>query len=118
MDATVEKLAAADYGVKSYPTLLLFRQGEMLETYSGERTADAIFSYLLDEAAAEKPEEPEPEILRFNMENAQSLMGHRLKVQLAVFVDETDTAGTDATVDALEKGIAAVSTLYSQFSAV
>ena len=107
VDATVEKASAADYGVKSYPTLLLFRQGEMLETYSGERTADAIFSYLLDEAAAEKPEEPEPENLLFNMENAQSLMGHRLKVQLAVFVDETDTAGTEATVDALEKGIAA-----------
>ena len=107
VDATVEKGSAADYGVKSFPTMILFRQGEMLETYSGERTSEAIVSYLIDEAAAEKPEQPEPEILRFNMENAQSLMSHRLKVQLALFVDETDEAKTDAAVDALEKGIAA-----------
>ena len=108
VDATVEKASAADYQVKSYPTLVLFRQGEMLEAYSGERTADAIVEYLVEEAAAEQ-EAPEPEIMRFNMENAQSLMGHRLKVQVALFVDETKKKAADAAVDALEAGISQAS---------
>ena len=108
VDATVEKASAADYQVKSYPTLVLFRQGEMLEAYNGERTADAIVEYLVEEAAAEQ-EALEPEIMRFNMENAQSLMGHRLKVQVALFVDETKKKAADAAVDALEAGISQAS---------
>lgn len=50
VDATVEKGAASPYGVRGYPTLLYFENGENVEKYSGARTAEAIASYMQKKA--------------------------------------------------------------------
>ena len=60
IDATKETAAAADYGVKAYPTLILFRDGNMLSTYDGERSADAFVKYMVAEAEAEAPAADDP----------------------------------------------------------
>jgi protein disulfide-isomerase-like protein len=60
IDATKETAAAADYGVKAYPTLRLFRDGNMLSTYDGERSADAFVTYMVAEAEAEAPAADDP----------------------------------------------------------
>lgn len=44
------------------------------------------------------------EILRFNIQNAQSLMTHRLKIQIALFVDEK-AKDADKYIDAMESAI-------------
>ena len=46
VDATVEKTSSSKYSVRGYPTVLYFENGEMVEKYSGARTAEAIADYM------------------------------------------------------------------------
>ena len=41
-DATVDPRLAKQFNIEGFPTLMLFRNGEHVENYSGERKADAI----------------------------------------------------------------------------
>lgn len=47
VDATKESELAKEFMVQGFPTLILFRKGEKVEDYSGERTAEAMVEYML-----------------------------------------------------------------------
>jgi thioredoxin-like negative regulator of GroEL len=42
VDATAFPAFAKQYNIEGFPTLLLFRKGEQVDKYGGERKADAI----------------------------------------------------------------------------
>lgn len=46
VDATVEKDLAEEYGVRGFPTLKLFSNGEVIADYKGGRTKDAFVDYI------------------------------------------------------------------------
>jgi protein disulfide-isomerase-like protein len=46
VDATVEKKLSEKYGIKGYPTLLVFKGGEEFGPYQGEREKGAIVDYM------------------------------------------------------------------------
>lgn len=46
VDATVEKSLAEKYGIRGFPTLKLFSNGELLSDYKGSRTKDDIVKYI------------------------------------------------------------------------
>lgn len=50
LDATVEKTTAGKFSIRGYPTLILFKNGQELERYSGARTADAIATYMMEKS--------------------------------------------------------------------
>jgi protein disulfide-isomerase A1 len=52
VDSTVEKASSSAYSIRGYPTLLYFENGQMVEKYSGGRTADEIANYLLGKVSA------------------------------------------------------------------
>ena len=89
IDSVAQPGVAADFGIKIWPVAALFRGGDMVEEYSGPHTGAAIVKYITDVAAKGagglKHTGPEAEVVRFQMSNAQGLMSHRLKVQLALF---------------------------------
>ena len=45
VDSTVEKKVAATYGVRGYPTLIYFSEGEKID-YNGQRTKDFMINWL------------------------------------------------------------------------
>jgi len=45
-DNEVNKPLASRFGIRGFPTLKLFRNGKVVGDYQGERTADAIISYM------------------------------------------------------------------------
>ena len=57
-----------------------------------------------DDVEGEDDDEDEPEILRFSMEKAKSLMSHRLKHQLVLFMSEKDKRSGKA-VEQLEEAL-------------
>ena len=46
VDATKESELAKEHMIQGFPTLTIFRKGNKVEDYSGERTADAIIAYM------------------------------------------------------------------------
>ena len=42
IDCTTNKISCNEQGIRGYPTLLLFKEGEQLKKYQGGRTADAM----------------------------------------------------------------------------
>lgn len=46
IDCTVQKELAAEFGVKSYPTIKLFKRGQLHHNYKGARTQQALTEYL------------------------------------------------------------------------
>jgi len=46
VDCTANKMTCDKYEVKGYPTLLYFRNGELLETYTGSKTVESLKEYL------------------------------------------------------------------------
>lgn len=66
VDAIVEKDLATKYGVKGYPQLLWFEDGQRVD-YDGARTADAIFDWIVSMISApvtETDNAPEPSDLQ------------------------------------------------------
>lgn len=54
LDATVERKAASDWNIRGYPTVLTFKNGQMIEKYAGPRTAKDIANYVLEKADEKK----------------------------------------------------------------
>jgi protein disulfide isomerase family A protein 3 len=50
VDCTVEKATCDKFGVSGFPTLKIFRNGEMSSDYSGPREADGIVKYMRGQA--------------------------------------------------------------------
>lgn len=46
LDATVHQKARTKYGIRGYPTILLFKDGEVVEKYSGERTVKGFLNFI------------------------------------------------------------------------
>lgn len=46
VDCTANKVTCDKYEVKGYPTLLYFRNGELLENYTGSKTVDSLKEYV------------------------------------------------------------------------
>ena len=42
IDSTAYPFVAKDFNIEGFPTLILFRKGERVENYSGDRKAEAI----------------------------------------------------------------------------
>jgi hypothetical protein len=107
VDAVQQPGVASDFGVKIWPAVMLFRGGDLIEKFPGPDTADGIVSYLSKVATQPSggllDDVEEPEIVKFRMETAQSLMKHRLKVQLVVF--SKSGRGAEKQVQALTQGI-------------
>lgn len=57
VDSTVEKTAASAWSIRGYPTLLYFENGQMVEKYSGGRTAEEIVKYMTDKASGARKAE-------------------------------------------------------------
>ena len=106
IDATEAAVTAGLYSVTSFPTLILFRDGDMFSTYDGELSADALVEFMAAEVDSDEVADDDTEILRFNIANAQALMTHRLKIQVALFVDEKDSS-TDKYIEGMEQAIRA-----------
>ena len=51
VDATIENELASRYGVSGYPTLKIFRNGELSNDYAGPRDSDGIVKYMKKQAA-------------------------------------------------------------------
>ncbi|XP_043224621.1 protein disulfide-isomerase A5-like [Amphibalanus amphitrite] len=56
VDATVQRGLQDRFDIRGFPTIKLFRGGQAVADYSGERTADALFSYMRSPPAAPKTE--------------------------------------------------------------
>jgi thiol-disulfide isomerase/thioredoxin len=127
VDASAQSGAATDYGIlgKTIPSLVLFRDGEMVTQvdptiwshHLPSKITEKIVTYLNVHAKTvedgeedgewdddDEDDEDEPEILRFSMANAQSLMSHRLKHQLVLFMSEEDKRSGKA-VEQLEEAL-------------
>lgn len=50
IDATENRDSATEHGVRGYPTVNFFQNGALVEKYSGQRTAEAIVSYVTSKA--------------------------------------------------------------------
>ncbi|XP_070543063.1 protein disulfide-isomerase A3-like [Ptychodera flava] len=56
VDCTAEKDTCSRYGVSGYPTLKIFRDGELASDYNGPRSADGIVSYMSKQAGPSSKE--------------------------------------------------------------
>lgn len=87
MDATIESSLAEDYGVRGYPTLKFFRNGNDIE-YNGGRTSDEIIAWVTKKtgpAAAEVK----------SVDDAEALIKDNKVVVIGFFKDrESDAAKT------------------------
>ncbi|CAG9326058.1 unnamed protein product [Blepharisma stoltei] len=50
IDATVERESADAWKIKGYPTMILFKNGEKVDTYEGARTEEALTKYMISHA--------------------------------------------------------------------
>ncbi len=53
IDCTQETVTCSQYGVEGYPTLLLFKNGVLVDTYGGNRELDAFTNFLSETAQKE-----------------------------------------------------------------
>ena len=49
-------ISPSRFEIRGFPTIKLFRGGQVAAEYNGERTADALFSYMSSPPAAPKTE--------------------------------------------------------------
>lgn len=50
MDCTVEKETCEEHGISGFPTLKIFRKGELSQNYEGPREADGIVKHMRKQA--------------------------------------------------------------------
>jgi len=85
VDATVHKSLGGEYGVKGYPTLKFFKNGEPME-YSGGRTTDTIVAWVTKKSGP-------PAITLGTVEAAEKLVEDNKVTVLGFFKDvESDAA--------------------------
>jgi len=112
VDATEQKDLAGRYGVRGYPTLKLFRNGQPMD-YSGGRTADAIVAYM------NKKSGPPAETLE-TVEAADALV-EKAKVAVIGFFKDTESEEAKAflqTAGSLDDqlfGITSSSEVFAKF---
>lgn len=53
INVDVHKNSAQHYKIESFPTILYFMHGKLVEKYPGKRTAEAIVEYLLEKISSE-----------------------------------------------------------------
>lgn len=96
VDATANQDIAKRFGVNSYPTLIPFRSGKAQEDYSGERTKEALLSFMRDgvghqntkPAKRHKPAGKDAGLTLDHEDEATAKAGEKLLFQLNM-----DTAG-------------------------
>ncbi|XP_071952911.1 protein disulfide-isomerase A3-like [Antedon mediterranea] len=83
VDCTASKDTCAKYGVSGYPTLKIFRGGEMSADYSGARNADGIVSYMKKQSAAVTKE-------LATIEDVNAFIAHTEVGVIGFFADNND----------------------------
>ena len=102
VDATVESELAEKYGVKGFPSLKLFIEGEPVD-YSGAREEDAIYNWI------QKKSGPATKVLN-TLEEVKDLETKKLAVLLAT---GADNAGQLAKYNTLASGFDDISFYYT-----
>jgi protein disulfide-isomerase A3 len=76
VDCTVETKVCGKYGVSGYPTLKIFKNGEMISDYNGPREADGIVKYMRTKAGPTSKElNTVEEVEKFLSNNEHSIVG-------------------------------------------
>ena len=76
VDCTAETKVCGKYGVNGYPTLKIFKNGEMSSDYNGPREADGIVKYMRSKAGPSSRElNSVEEVEKFLNNNDQSIVG-------------------------------------------
>ncbi|XP_062516317.1 protein disulfide-isomerase A3-like [Corticium candelabrum] len=76
VDCTAEKDTCSNYGVSGYPTLKIFRNGELASDYNGPREKDGIVKYMVKQAAPSAKELTSVEEVRKFLDNDEhSILG-------------------------------------------
>jgi len=76
VDCTVETKVCAKYGVSGYPTLKIFKNGEMASDYNGPREADGIVKYMRTKAGPTSKElNTVEEVEKFLSHSEHSILG-------------------------------------------
>lgn len=89
VDCTIHRATCDSYGVRSYPTLLFFRNGEKVDEYQGGRSLEELQGYMDTQLAvinvnADRTDEKIPENVQVEEEKPQENLG-------AIFELEADT---------------------------
>ncbi|MBN8727233.1 MAG: thioredoxin [Xanthomonadales bacterium] len=119
VDVDKEQALAASFGVRSIPTVVLIREGQLVDAFTGALPEGQIREFLLrhvqpaeaapeaDAAPAAPPEEPEQAIARLQQEIAAAPDRAELKLDLAVAQMQAGNAeGAEALLDALPANLA------------
>jgi protein disulfide-isomerase A1 len=84
VDATIEQELANKFGVRGYPTIKVFRNGEVAGDYQGPRTASGIVDYANRQL--------QPAVTELETEEEAKEFSSKDKVVVVGFVDEDDSA--------------------------
>lgn len=117
IDCDKEQMLAASFGVRSIPTVVLIREGQLVDAFTGALPEKAIREFLArhvqpNEAAAEEPavavhETPEQAIARIQQEIAAEPDKAELKLDLAVAQMQVgNAAAAEAELDTLPANLA------------
>ncbi|UJR10281.1 hypothetical protein I4U23_014488 [Adineta vaga] len=88
VDCTVETKTCTKYGVSGYPTLKIFKNGEVAEDYNGPREADGIVSTMRSKAG------PSYRVLQ-NLADYEKYLEHNDHSIIGYFDSETQTLKED-----------------------
>ncbi|XP_068169947.1 protein disulfide-isomerase A3 [Antennarius striatus] len=88
VDCTVNSDTCSKYGVSGYPTLKIFRDGEVSGPYDGPRSADGIVSYLKKQAGPAS-------VLLKDDEQLQKFINDEDASVVGFFADDKSTAQTE-----------------------
>jgi len=109
VDATVHKATAERLGVRAYPTLILFRDGQMVR-YKGPRTVEALRTFAVEDGWRTAEGEPVPRVPS-RMDAAVLALRRGIQVlslvkDLRMIVDKMPLAGGAIYVGGLLTGVA------------
>lgn len=81
VDCTVETKTCGKYGVNGYPTVKIFKNGEVSADYNGPRDADGIVKYMRTRAGPSAKElNTVEEAAKFLSNSEHSIVGKFLKL--------------------------------------
>jgi protein disulfide isomerase family A protein 3 len=88
VDCTVETKTCGKYGVSGYPTLKIFKNGELSEDYNGPREADGIVSTMRSKAG------PSYRVLE-SLDDYEKFLGHEDHSIIGYFVSDSHSLKND-----------------------